>query len=75
MGCSIGCKIIKRGAIMNGNQQNKAINYSLHFLKAAIEGLRETIKEAKEPLIKTLCEKRLKELEQDYEMFLVLEAE
>ncbi|RKD26702.1 hypothetical protein BEP19_15975 [Ammoniphilus oxalaticus] len=54
---------------MNGNQQSKALGYALSFLENEIESLKETLKTATDPFIKPHLERRLRELERDFDMF------
>lgn len=61
------------GVFMNGEQQRKALNYALFFLRNEIKALKETLKSVDDPLTTPLLEKRLMELERDFEMFLELE--
>lgn len=58
---------------MNGEQQRKALNYALFFLRNEIKALKETLKTVNDPLTKPHLERRLKELEVDFEMFIELE--
>lgn len=54
---------------MNGEQQRKALNYTMIFLSKEIEEIKITIKKVNDPLTKPLLEKRLRELETDYNEF------
>lgn len=58
---------------MNGDQQRKALGYSLIFLGNEIEALKKTISTTTDILAKPHLERRLKELEVDFEMFQELE--
>lgn len=54
---------------MNGEQQRKALNYALTFLRDEILSIKETLETAKDPLTTPHLKQRLKELEADYEVF------
>lgn len=60
--------------VLTGEQERKAVNYALFFLRGEIKELRNTLQTANDPLIKTHLERRLKELESDFEVFLLLEG-
>lgn len=55
---------------MNGNQQLKALNYAILYLGSEIQGIKEGLEKVTDPLTKPLLEKRLAELEVDYDMFI-----
>lgn len=50
-------------------QQRKAVNYTLLFLRDEIESIKKSIKECKHEDSKRLLIQRLRELEKDQEMF------